>query len=147
MTATWTTPRTWTTGEVVTASMLNAHVRDNLDWLKAHTDARGEVHGLASDEYLLSTKRGAYRIELGYAQVSSTGDGNYTASGSWYSAFGNAVWGIGMGVNSNYSGNDAGRNFAYIGAYSKTGFTVRLAEYGGGSMSCVIYVWGYGTDA
>lgn len=25
----WTTPRTWTAGEVVTASMLNTHVRDN----------------------------------------------------------------------------------------------------------------------
>jgi hypothetical protein len=26
----WTTPRTWTTGEVVTAAMMNTHVRDNL---------------------------------------------------------------------------------------------------------------------
>jgi len=30
----WTTPRTWTTGEVVTASQLNTHVRDNLDDLR-----------------------------------------------------------------------------------------------------------------
>jgi hypothetical protein len=34
MTATWTTPRTWTAGELVTASIMNTHVRDNLDWLK-----------------------------------------------------------------------------------------------------------------
>ena len=27
----WTTPRTWTPGEIVTAAMMNAHVRDNLD--------------------------------------------------------------------------------------------------------------------
>jgi hypothetical protein len=26
----WTTPRTWVAGEVVTAALLNAHVRDNL---------------------------------------------------------------------------------------------------------------------
>jgi len=52
-----------------------------------------------------------------------------------------------MGVNSEYSSSDAGRNFAYIGAFSKTGFTVRLADSGGGNMNCVIYVWGYGTDA
>lgn len=26
----WTAPRTWTTGELVTASMMNTHVRDNL---------------------------------------------------------------------------------------------------------------------
>lgn len=31
--AAWTTPRTWTTGEVVTASMMNTHVRDNLNYL------------------------------------------------------------------------------------------------------------------
>lgn len=29
----WTTPRTWAIGEVVTASIMNAHVRDNLDYL------------------------------------------------------------------------------------------------------------------
>lgn len=34
MTATWTAPRTWSAGELVTAAMLNAHVRDNLEWLK-----------------------------------------------------------------------------------------------------------------
>lgn len=29
----WTAPRTWTVGEVVTAAMMNAHVRDNLKQL------------------------------------------------------------------------------------------------------------------
>lgn len=29
----WTTPRTWTDPEVVTAAMMNAHVRDNLNWV------------------------------------------------------------------------------------------------------------------
>lgn len=32
---TWTTPRTWVTGELVTSTIMNAHVRDNLDALKA----------------------------------------------------------------------------------------------------------------
>jgi len=27
----WTTPRTWTTGELVTAALLNTHIRDNLN--------------------------------------------------------------------------------------------------------------------
>lgn len=31
---TWVTPRTWTAGELVTASIMNAHVRDNLNALK-----------------------------------------------------------------------------------------------------------------
>jgi hypothetical protein len=30
----WTTPRTWVTDELVTASMLNTHIRDNLNALK-----------------------------------------------------------------------------------------------------------------
>jgi hypothetical protein len=31
----WTTPRTWVAGELVTASMMNAHVRDNASALRA----------------------------------------------------------------------------------------------------------------
>lgn len=34
MTAIWTAPRTWAVGELVTAALMNTHVRDNLDWLK-----------------------------------------------------------------------------------------------------------------
>ena len=29
----WTTPRTWTTGELVTAAIMNKHIRDNLNAL------------------------------------------------------------------------------------------------------------------
>lgn len=34
----WTTPRTWTPGEIVTASIMNTHVRDNLDDLDNRMD-------------------------------------------------------------------------------------------------------------
>jgi len=30
----WTTPRTWVTGELITATLMNAHIRDNLSALK-----------------------------------------------------------------------------------------------------------------
>jgi hypothetical protein len=30
----WTTPRTWVSGEIVTAALMNTHVRDNLTYLK-----------------------------------------------------------------------------------------------------------------
>ena len=33
----WTTPRTWTTGETVTAAIMNTHVRDNLSNLYDRT--------------------------------------------------------------------------------------------------------------
>src|SRR5437016_8882562 len=29
----WTRPRTWVAGEIVTASIMNGHVRDNLAWV------------------------------------------------------------------------------------------------------------------
>lgn len=34
MTATWTTPRTYVSGELITSAVLNSHIRDNMDWLK-----------------------------------------------------------------------------------------------------------------
>jgi hypothetical protein len=39
----WTTPRTWTAGEVVTAAMMNAHVRDNLNVLKTNIGDDGTI--------------------------------------------------------------------------------------------------------
>lgn len=39
MTAIWTTPRTWVTGEVITAAQLNTHVRDNFDYCRQRLDA------------------------------------------------------------------------------------------------------------
>lgn len=35
----WTTPRTWATSELVTASIMNTHVRDNLTFLSTITEA------------------------------------------------------------------------------------------------------------
>lgn len=34
MAATWTAPRTWSVGETVTKSIMDTHVRNNLEWLK-----------------------------------------------------------------------------------------------------------------
>lgn len=34
----WTTPRTWVAGELVTAAELNTHIRDDLSWLRSAGD-------------------------------------------------------------------------------------------------------------
>lgn len=39
----WTSPRTWVTGEVVTASVMNTHVRDNLAYLKDSPTFDGSI--------------------------------------------------------------------------------------------------------
>jgi hypothetical protein len=44
----WTAPRTWTASEVVTAAMMNAHVRDNELVLKTGRGADGRVADISS---------------------------------------------------------------------------------------------------
>ena len=39
----WTTPRTWVTGELVTAALLNTHIKDNLAYLKNSPDFDGSI--------------------------------------------------------------------------------------------------------
>lgn len=51
----WTTPRTWTDGELVTAAIMNLHLRDNLDYLKAlgaATTLRGAKGYLSASQTL-----------------------------------------------------------------------------------------------
>jgi hypothetical protein len=43
----WATPRTWTPGETVTAALLNAHLRDNLNVLKTYVTDGGYPRCLA----------------------------------------------------------------------------------------------------
>jgi|TARA_Y100000310_G_scaffold317685_1_gene370846 hypothetical protein len=53
----WTAPRTWVAGEVVTAALMNTHVRDNLRYLKGLDGVPTIESGLIidntdGDEYL-----------------------------------------------------------------------------------------------
>lgn len=43
----WTAPRTWVTGELVTASIMNTHIRDNQLYLKTEVD---RIDTLSYDE-------------------------------------------------------------------------------------------------
>lgn len=64
MTATWDgTPKTWSTGELVTAALLNAELRDRMDYLAAR---------IIEDTYIL----------LREEQTSGTSGGTFT-SGAW----------------------------------------------------------------
>jgi len=44
----WTAPRTWVDGEVTTAAIHNAHIRDNLNVLKVTRDGLGRLPALSS---------------------------------------------------------------------------------------------------
>jgi len=41
----WTNPKTWNVGEILTAANLNTHLRDNMAHLRNELDARGGVLG------------------------------------------------------------------------------------------------------
>ena len=44
----WTTPRTWSTGDLVTASHMNEQVRDNQTILKSSIDNNGKIVAISS---------------------------------------------------------------------------------------------------
>lgn len=58
---TWTAPRTWTTGETVSASVMNAHVRDNLLELRTARAVRAKASSTQSiaDSTMVAINLGA----------------------------------------------------------------------------------------
>lgn len=54
----WTAPRTWVTGELITEAMMNAHIRDNFNYLF------GSNGGQAFNSALLTTGSTTY-VDLG----------------------------------------------------------------------------------
>ncbi len=57
----WTTPRTWVVGEVVTAALMNTHVRDNLSYL--HAELYDSTLGVAAASFDITS------IDSGYAHL------------------------------------------------------------------------------
>src|SRR4051812_3444022 len=48
MTAVWTAPRTWANNELVDQTIMNQHVRDNMDWLKTPPQVSADITTLVS---------------------------------------------------------------------------------------------------
>jgi hypothetical protein len=78
----WTSPRTWAVGDLVTAALLNLHLRDNLSVLGAHTHTGAAGDGSANIAPTTITMGGAIYQRRG-ADVTSAStlaigtDGNY----------------------------------------------------------------------
>jgi hypothetical protein len=70
---TWTTPRTWVVGDLVTAAMMNANVRDNLNALVGVTgrvSAAGAIVG-GSGFTVVRSATGTYSITFNSALIST----------------------------------------------------------------------------
>ena len=78
----WTSPRTWVAGELVTAALMNAHVRDNLIALK---DPPSEVDpGIGTSDYTTtSTSMVDISADLSIVLATTGGDILIMLSGTW----------------------------------------------------------------
>lgn len=107
----WTAPRTWTTAEVVTAAMMNTHVRDNLLETSAATvTTAGDIsyadaaNSMGSRLAIASTDTGFFLGSTGTAPVWRQVDGmigDITYTGTPPTSFSNlntAPWGNGTEV-------------------------------------------------
>lgn len=95
----WTTPRTWTDGEIVTKAIMDTHVRDNLDYLKDRLDGAAKQYIRTATNYTTTS--------TSYVEVDGTGNLTltFTTDGSdvrvtfvGYGSTATAKW-IGMGVD------------------------------------------------
>lgn len=87
----WTTPRTWSTGELVTAAVLNTHVRDNLNaignpwtaytpsWTAATTNP-SLGNGTATGAYIQAGKLVVFRARIVMGSTTTYGSGQYSIS-------------------------------------------------------------------
>lgn len=68
----WTTPRTWATGEIVTAAILNSAVRDNLDILKLVINNSGRLQFTDATELTIAS--GVITVTQNYHKVDTQSD-------------------------------------------------------------------------
>lgn len=132
----WTTPRTWVAGEVPTAAIMNAHVRDNLNALKdpptdldqnwnttISTTSTSFVNITGADVTITTT---GGRAMIGF-QISQTSSGGTSSDFTCYEITidGTAVSGHANGVLITYTG--APISFTHLTAALSAGaHTIRV---------------------
>lgn len=68
----WTAPRTWVSGELVTAALLNTHIRDNQTILKTAINDSGEVEFTDATELTIAS--GAITVTQNYHKIDTQSD-------------------------------------------------------------------------
>jgi hypothetical protein len=127
----WTAPRTWVTGEVVTSTIMNAHVRDNLSVLRAGGFA---VTSQATGDLLCSSSATQFaRLDGSHAAgqlLLSTGTGacpafSTTLAGASYT-YSDASATLTFSGNTNTGFNFTGTNGGSI--TTNTGLSIRIDQ-------------------
>lgn len=124
----WTSPRTFTTGELITAAMLNVHIRDNLNYLLS----RNLFYVLEATSTYTTTSTTFTAVNATYNKTVTTSGGTVviSASGILSISAGIVVTQIGVSV-------DGGAPTAY-NTYSTTNAN---ADYRG-QFSLIVYITG-----
>lgn len=117
---TWTTPKTWQDNDLVTAALMNTHLRDNLDWLKAPNMGLVTVPGTS-----MTTNSTTFVAVANLNTITLTTTGNRVMlyfSGAWhnntgamhYLTFG--VDGVAVGPTSGLYGHNTGAIYHGVSA-------------------------------
>jgi len=69
----WTDPRTWVTGEVVSKTIMDTHIKDNLIYLKTERDSLYNLVQVTPTELTIAT--GVITVSQGFHTVDTEADG------------------------------------------------------------------------
>ena len=131
----WTSPRTWVTGETVTAALLNTHVRDNLNALMVVT-TKGDIAVATAAQTLTRLAVGADGDVLVSDSVATPGV-RWSSTAKTAAAASLVMVNLAGTMTAN-ANNDTLRNLrvrGVVGSGTLTGLTVNLVELGGSLMS------------
>src|SRR3990167_3647383 len=131
----WTSPRTWVTGETVTAALLNTHVRDNLNALMVVT-TKGDIAVATAAQTLTRLAVGADGDVLVSDSVATPGV-RWSSTAKTAAAASLVMVNLAGTMTAN-ANNDTLRNLrvrGIVGSGTLTGLTVNLVELGGSLMS------------
>lgn len=157
----WTTPKTWATSELVTAAMMNTHLRDNLGYLLAGrpaavamsrtaytTTSTSMVDVDATNLKIVLTPSGSRALVMAYAIMSVN---NVAGNVGWLRLYGDNGLGQSDYVGQSVQNQTAGFLLAhlYTGMTPGTAYTFTL-RYAAGTSSVTInpsglgaLIWGF----
>lgn len=148
----WTTPRTWTTGEVVTAAMLNEQVRDNLDAIGAAWTAYTPTwtatttnptlgNGTLTGDHMTAGKLVLFRITLTFGSTTTVGSGNYRFSAP--SVVDGSAW-FPIGQASIQDVSAPTRGFRWVACESGASSSLLLSDASATQVSSATFAWATG---
>lgn len=132
----WTTPRTWVNGELVTASLMNTHIRDNMSDLDSRMNVARTIAGGSSIYAYFGGTLYRSETEVGSSGSSITNLATQAIAANVLSTNGHTleIWAtVSFAANSNEK-----RVWIYWGSYAIVAFTGFAPNDTGASLRAII---------